>query len=184
MDETQEQLENERKVNEEIDNLPGMSVHCDSTDKNGMYIVVGGAPWRERNEKETENKKPSHHYSENTNWEAMRASWKQIQNMENMKLKNHIVLQTREDYEKEIDESESQEYVLLRRAEGAGHFDSFTIPKVVKLTDLDFYPDSRYSSLNGTRVFIQNMGTKELCDMGARIVIMDTWHEKHVPISW
>ncbi len=84
-----------------------------------------------------------------------------------------------------FNESVSNEYVLLRRAEEPGHFfDSFTIPKVVRLTDLDSYPNSRYASLNGTRVFIQNVGTKKLCDMGARIVNMDIRHENHDPISW
>lgn len=166
--EVKERIEEERIISEEIDRLQEMAVHCDDTDQNGMYIVVGGTPWWERgkkgngNQKEHNpphahilwkskgkyypsrfqiidpnppkdktdlktvkntdipldkiadtliawaNEKPSHHYSEETNWEAMRASWRLIQDDVNKGLKNPIILQTRADYEKEIKQAKSK----------------------------------------------------------------------------
>lgn len=165
IEEINEKLDEKRQLSREIDRLQEMAVHCDDTDHNSMYIVVGGTPWWERgkkgkgNQKEHNpphahilwkykgknypsrfqieapnppkakddlkvvndkdipldtiadklikwaNEKPSHHYSEKTNWEAMRVSWIQIQDDANKGLKNPIILQTLEDYEKETRKS-------------------------------------------------------------------------------
>ena len=49
-------------------------------------------------------------YKEQTNWEAMRSSWIQIQDMVNLGLKNPVILTSREDYEKEINQSKSDKF--------------------------------------------------------------------------
>ena len=153
-----EKLEEELLLNEEMEHLCEMAVHCKKEDQFGMEIVVGGTPWWEKKKSGSNHKEhnPPHahilwenkgkmlcsrfqiidaqppksladlktvsesdipldsiadtliqwakkkpiRYKEKTNWEAMRSSWRDIQDYVNEGLKNPIVLQTLEDFEK------------------------------------------------------------------------------------
>lgn len=166
MDKLTEQLlrvkieEAKEKLEEKRQRLDEMAVHCDVTDHNGMYIIVGGTPFWEKRKRGSESQKehnPPHahirwkskgkylcsrfqivsmdppktiedlktvnesdipldsisetlikwaneepkRYKEDTNWEAMRSSWIQIQSYVNEGQKHPVVLQTKEEYEKE-----------------------------------------------------------------------------------